>query len=97
MWSYIRRKLRLDKIELLLYTAIGGEHIMSQELDDLTAQVAANTSIEESAITLIKGLHDQIVAAGTDPAKLAALTASLKVEADKLAEAISANTAPPTP
>lgn len=61
-------------------------------LDDLTAQVAANTTVEQSAITLIQGLAAQLAAAGTDPAKLAALTSSLKTSADALAAAITANT-----
>ncbi len=70
---------------------------MSTELDTLTAQVTANTTVEGSAIVLIQGLASQIAAAGTDPAKLSALSASLKVSADALAAAITANTpaAPP--
>ena len=66
-------------------------------LDDLTAQVAANTTVEASAVTLIQGLAAQLAAAGTDPAKLASLQASLKTSADSLAAAITANTpaAPP--
>lgn len=65
---------------------------MSKELDDLTAEVAANNAIEESAITLINGLAAQIAAAGTDPAKLQALTDSLTAESANLAAAITANT-----
>ena len=44
------------------------------------------------SVTLIKGLAAQIAAAGTDPAKLQALQASLKASADDLAAAIAANT-----
>lgn len=65
---------------------------MSQQLDDLTTQVSANTSVIESALTLIQGLRQQIIDAGTDPAKLQALTDSLKAEDDKLAAAIADNT-----
>ena len=66
-------------------------------LDDLTAQVAANRTISQSALTLINGIADRITAAGTDPAALAALTASLKSDDDALAAAVAANTpaAPP--
>lgn len=71
---------------------------MSQELDDLTAEVAAATTINQSALTLIQGLAAQIAAAGTDPAKLAALTASLRSSEDALSAAVTANTpASPTP
>ncbi len=61
-------------------------------IDDLTAQVAQNTTVEASAVTLIEGLAAQIAAAGTDPTKLAALTTSLNTSATALAAAITANT-----
>ncbi len=72
---------------------------MSQQLDDLTAQVTANTDVVNSALTLIKGLAAALEAAGTDPAKLDALKASLKASDDALAAAVAANTpaAPPAP
>lgn len=65
---------------------------MSKELDDLTATVAANDAAIDSAIVLINGIADRITAAGTDPAKLAALTAELKAKDDALAAAVTANT-----
>lgn len=70
---------------------------MSTALDSLAAQVAANTSVEESAVALIKGLADELAAAGTDPAALAALQTKLNASASDLAAAITANTpsAPP--
>lgn len=64
-------------------------------LDDLTAQVAANKTVIDSALTLIAGIADRIAAAGTDPQKLADLTASLKAEDDALALAVTANTPVP--
>jgi hypothetical protein len=71
------------------------ETIMSI-LDDLTAQVAANRTISQSALTLINGIADRITAAGADPKALSDLTASLKSDDDALAAAITANT-PATP
>lgn len=81
----------------ILHLLKKGELKMSAELDALTAQVAQNTTVETSAVTLIQGLAAQIVAAGTDPAKLTALTTSLNTSATALAAAIAANTpqAPP--
>ena len=68
------------------------------DLTALTAQVAATTTVEQSAITLIQGLAAQIAAAGTDPAALAALTTSLNTSATALSAAITANTpAAPAP
>lgn len=61
-------------------------------IDDLTAQVAENTTVEGSAITLIQGIAAQLAAAGTDPAKLAALQTQLKASGDALAAAVAANT-----
>ena len=61
-------------------------------LDDLTAAVAANTTVTGSALTLIQGLAAQLAAAGTDPVKLAALAAQLKSSDDALAAAVAANT-----
>lgn len=67
-------------------------------LDDLTAQVTENTTLEGSAIQLIQNIAAALAAAGTDPAKLAALQSQLKTSADALAAAITANTpAAPTP
>jgi hypothetical protein len=81
-----------------------GQAHMSQELDDLTAQVTASTTVQESAMTLLTGLKTALDAAiaaggGTPPAALVALSASLSAESAKLAAAITANTpaAGPTP
>jgi hypothetical protein len=61
--------------------------------------VAALSSVVDSAEALIKGLHDQLVAAQSDPAKLAAVIASLKSKSDELAKAVADNTVaqPATP
>lgn len=90
-------KLSLEYLLLQLVNAkldrlLNLETKMSKELDDLTAEVARNTSLEQSAIALIQGLVAQIAAAGTDPVALAALTANLSASADALAAAIATNT-----
>jgi len=61
-------------------------------LDDLTAQVTRNTDVTSSALTLIQGLKAALDAAGTDPTKLAALSAQLATSDDALAAAVVANT-----
>ena len=84
---------KLDRLLQMVEAVLGKEFSrMSQALDDLATQVAANTSVEESAVTLINGLAAQLAAAGTDPAKLQSLQASLKASADDLAAAVAANT-----
>lgn len=65
---------------------------MAKELDDLTAEVERNTTVEGSVLTLIQGFAAQLAAAGTDPKKLAALATTLKTSNDALAAAVLANT-----
>ena len=61
-------------------------------IDDLTANVTANTTVIESAIALLGNLKTLLDAAGTDPVKLKALSDTLASEDTKLAAAITANT-----
>jgi hypothetical protein len=83
---------KLDKILVMLGIVQGKEDELMADLTALTAQVAQNTTVEQSAVTLIQGLAAQIAAAGTDPAALQALQDQLKVSADALAAAVAANT-----
>lgn len=61
-------------------------------LENLTAQVAANNTVIDSALTLIRGLKERLDAAGTDEAKLKALSDSLATKDEELASAITQNT-----
>jgi hypothetical protein len=83
---------KLDLIIFLLKTLLRKEHIMSQELDALSAQVQANEDLEASAITLIQGIAEQLAAAKEDPAKIQELADNLKASAANLSAAIVANT-----
>src|SRR4051812_36736215 len=64
----LRQIINTQKLEL------EKENRIMKELDDLAAEVAANTDAEQSAVVLLGNLHDLLVAAGTDATKLAALT-----------------------
>ncbi len=78
-------------------------------LDALSAQVAANTTVEASAVTLINGIaqrvQDAITAAtaggasASDLAPIQAEVDAMKASADALAAAVQANTpvVPPAP
>lgn len=70
------------------------ETTIMADLSALQAEVAKNTTIEQSAITLIQGLAAQIQAAGTDPAKLQAIVDQLTANDAALAAAVTANTTP---
>ena len=63
-------------------------------LQGLTDQVAQTVGAEQSAITLLGALHDALVAAGTNPAKLKALADSLASSQQALAAAVAANPIP---
>ncbi len=65
---------------------------MSLELDNLTAQVHANSDAVDAAVALIDGIADRITAAGVDPVALDALASELKSKDDVLAAAVVANT-----
>jgi hypothetical protein len=69
-----------------------GQETAMKELDDLQLEVQQVTEVEQSAITLIQGLSDQIKAAGTNPAALKALTDQLDASKTQLASAVAANT-----
>lgn len=62
------------------------------DLTKLTADVEAEKTVDDSAIALLQGLKAQLDAAGTDPAKLAALSSALETEQAALTAAITANT-----
>lgn len=66
-------------------------------LDAITAEVERTKGVAESAVVLIKALADKIEQAGTDPAKLEALTAELRASSDSLAAAVDANDGEPEP
>lgn len=90
--DFKRLEHKVDAVLAGLNIIYKQEITMSAELDALTAEVAQDTTVEASAVTLIQGLAAQITAAGTDPAKLSALTASLTASSTALASAVAANT-----
>jgi hypothetical protein len=67
------------------------------DLTALQAEVARNTDVDSSAITLLNGLAAQIEQLKTDPAALQALADSLRQSSDALSAAIVANTPAPQP
>src|SRR5260221_11570262 len=61
-------------------------------LDDIQGDVTAQTTVVQSVVALIKGLADQIAAAGTDPIKLQAIEDQLRANTQALADSVAANT-----
>jgi hypothetical protein len=81
-----------DEVKSLLHQIIKKIDKMGQELDTLTTEVSETATVIDSAVVLLKGLKAALDAAGTDPAKLAALSASLDSKQTELATAITENT-----
>jgi capsule polysaccharide export protein KpsE/RkpR len=65
---------------------------MQAQIDALIAQVAQNTSVVDSALTLIKWLHEQLASAPSGSQFMVDLAAKLKASDDALAAAVAANT-----
>ena len=61
-------------------------------IEALTAQVAANTEVEASAVILINGLAAKLLEFANDPAAIIALAGQLQTSANALAAAVAANT-----
>jgi hypothetical protein len=89
---------QLDRIESQLKELIAMSTVITANLQALMTQVAANTSVEASAVTLIQGIAAQLTAAlaNSDDAALPALVASLNTSASALGAAVAANTPAPT-
>lgn len=85
---------KLDRILSMLATVIQKENIMAGELDQLTKDVAAESTVDDSVIALLTGIKAQLDAAiaSGNPAALTALSTSLQASQAKMAAAIVANT-----
>lgn len=70
---------------------------MAGELERLTAEVAENTEVIASAVTLIEGLAEEIRNNAANPAKLNELADKLDAQSNALAAAVTANTPTPPP
>ena len=68
-------------------------------LQELQAAVAKTTSVQESAVALLVGLHAKLSAAAVseDPAAVQAVLDQLQVSTDALAAAVAENTDPAPP
>ena len=69
-----------------------GDEDMALNIDQLKAQVQANTDAEASAAQALKAWADAFAAASGDQAAVDDLVAKMKASADSLASAVVANT-----
>lgn len=99
--NLVRHFRRLDeKVDAILHrlgVVLILERMNMASLADLEVQVKATTDLEASAVTLIRGIAQQLadaIASG-DPTKIQELSDSLATSATSLASAISENTSQP--
>lgn len=90
-----RIEAKLDLVIMLLGLVLRKEQVVADTLDEIVADVASETTVENSIITLLNGIAAQLAAAQQDPAKLAALHASLTANIAAMTVAVTANTVPP--
>jgi len=83
---------KVDQVLAQILQVKTRETNMAADLTSLTAQVQKNTTIEESAVTLIQGIAAQLAAAKNDPAAIQSLSDQLNASATDLSAAIAANT-----
>ena len=98
MSQLMRLVTHQQQTNALLSRLLNQEKQVMSALDDLTAQVQANTSAEQSAVQLIQGLAKQITDAvnSDDSSALESLAQQLNSSAAALGAAVTANT-PVTP
>jgi hypothetical protein len=106
VWPIELRRLRrgvfgldnkLDAILRKLWESKRREIAMSLEMDELVAAVEENTSLDDSIITFLNGLVDQMLDVAGDKEKAVALAEEVRVKTAAVAAALAANTpaAPP--
>lgn len=83
-----------DETEVLrlLNHIIQNQKKIMTDLTVLEQEVSESATAQESAIVLLKDLTARIIAAGTDPVKLKALTDAMSANTDALAAAVVENT-----
>ena len=101
-YSWGSLQAQLNRIETKLNTVIKQESAMAIDVTALTAEVARNTTVEQSVVTLVNNLAAQIAAipASSDPVTQAALDSlktTLSQNDDAIAAAVAANTVAPAP
>lgn len=81
-----------NETKSLLNLILKNQNKIMALLDTLTADVAAETTIDTSVETLLTQLTQAIKDAGTDPVALKALTDQMEANSAALQAAITANT-----
>lgn len=78
----------------LLKKILKKEEIIMATIQELTLAVDRNTAVDDSVITLLQGIVQQLkdAQASNDPAAIDALIVKLDANTQKMADAVTANT-----
>lgn len=83
---------RLDALLNETGLILDRQEILMATMAELQAAVTRNTDVDESVLTLLAGISQQLKDAQGDPAAIADVIAKLDANTQKMADAVSANT-----
>lgn len=83
-----------EEVIRLLKLILKKENQIMATLQELTAAVQRNTDVDDSVITLLSGISQQLkdALASNDPAAIQTLITQLDANTQKMADAVTANT-----
>ena len=83
-----------DEVIYLLNKILKKENQIMATIQELTSAVDRNTAVDDSVITLLEGIVQQLkdAQASNDPAAIDALITKLDANTKKMADAVTANT-----
>lgn len=83
---------KLDEILAAVSLLTSQGKVIMKEIDDLESAVMENTTVDESAVTLLTNMAATIESLKNDPAKLQQFANNIRASSAKLASAVQANT-----
>lgn len=83
---------RLDALDEKTDLILDRQETIMATMAELEAAVTRNTEVDESVLTLLAGISQQLKDAQNDPAKIAEVIAKLDANTQKMADAVTANT-----
>ena len=95
-YQYHRLNDKLDLVLRLLIHVLNKENLLMATLQDVTAAVAAESTVDDSIIVLLNGIVQQLkdAMASNDPAALDVVVANIQLNTAKIQAAVTANTTP---
>jgi len=95
-YQYHRLNDKLDLVLRLLIHVLNKENLLMATLQDVTAAVAAESTVDDSIIVLLNGIVQQLkdAQASNDPAALDVVVANIQANTAKIQAAVTANTTP---